>query len=189
MVASLESETTAATLGKEGVRQFNPMSNLDFVSIPLGRYVDNHLKLAEGVVTPPSIFAVNYFQKNKDGEYLTAIEDKRVWVKWMELRFNGNVNAIKTPTGHIPRFEDLKRLFKEVLDKDYSEEEYIEQFTLKVRENFEKIERITEVYKRKVADAPDLLFEVLRAQKQRLEYAKIRYGDYVIPRAFLKAKF
>ena len=29
--ASLESETTAATLGKEGVREFNPMSNIDFL--------------------------------------------------------------------------------------------------------------------------------------------------------------
>ncbi|MCP4712731.1 MAG: phosphoenolpyruvate carboxykinase (GTP), partial [Planctomycetes bacterium] len=34
--ASLESETTAATLGAEGVRKFNLMSNLDFVSVPLG---------------------------------------------------------------------------------------------------------------------------------------------------------
>ncbi|GAH40052.1 unnamed protein product, partial [marine sediment metagenome] len=30
--ASLESETTAATLGEEGVRKFNLMSNLDFLS-------------------------------------------------------------------------------------------------------------------------------------------------------------
>jgi len=35
MGASLESETTAATLGKEGVRAFNPMAILDFMSVPL----------------------------------------------------------------------------------------------------------------------------------------------------------
>ncbi|MBC7334444.1 MAG: phosphoenolpyruvate carboxykinase (GTP), partial [Actinobacteria bacterium] len=39
MGASIESETTAATLGKTGVRKFNPMSNLDFLSIPIGDYV------------------------------------------------------------------------------------------------------------------------------------------------------
>jgi phosphoenolpyruvate carboxykinase (GTP) len=41
--ASLESETTAATLGKEGVRKWNPMSNLDFLSIPVGQYIANNI--------------------------------------------------------------------------------------------------------------------------------------------------
>ena len=39
--ACLESETTAATLGKEGVRTFNLMANLDFLSIPIGKYIQN----------------------------------------------------------------------------------------------------------------------------------------------------
>ena len=43
MGASLESETTAATVGAEGVRKFNLMSNLDFVAIPLGKYIQNNL--------------------------------------------------------------------------------------------------------------------------------------------------
>ncbi|MFW5991839.1 MAG: phosphoenolpyruvate carboxykinase (GTP), partial [Halanaerobiaceae bacterium] len=34
--ACLESETTAATLGQEGVRKHNPMANLDFLAIPIG---------------------------------------------------------------------------------------------------------------------------------------------------------
>lgn len=37
MGASLESETTSATLGPSGVRMFQPFSNLDFISIPLGQ--------------------------------------------------------------------------------------------------------------------------------------------------------
>ena len=186
MGASLESETTAATLGKEGVRQFNPMSNLDFVAIPLGKYVENHIKFIEGVENPPSIFAVNYFLKDNEGNYLTGMEDKRVWVKWMELRVNNDVDAIKTPTGYLPVYEDLKKLFREVLEKDYSHGEYIEQFTLKVRENLEKIGRITEIYETKVTDAPEHLFRVLNAQKQRLEEVKARHGDYAAPGIFLK---
>jgi phosphoenolpyruvate carboxykinase (GTP) len=168
MGASLESETTAATLGKEGVRQFNPMSNLDFVSIPLGRYIENYLDLAGSMDEPPVIFAVNYFQKDKTGNYLTDMEDKRVWIKWMELRVNRDVGAIKTPTGYIPEYEDLKRLFKEVLGKDYSREQYIEQFTLKVMENLAKIERIYELYSKKVSDVPNILFEELMEQENRL---------------------
>lgn len=169
MGASLESETTAATLGQEGVRVFNPMSNIDFVAIPLGKYIKNYLKFAAGIKKPPLIFAVNYFQKDKNGEYLTAMEDKRVWVKWMELRVNGDVDAIKTPTGYIPKYEDLKKLFKDVLKKDYSRSQYDEQFASKSKENLDKIERIKEIYKTKVKNAPNELFNILDEQKKRLE--------------------
>ena len=172
MGASLESETTAATLGQEGVRAFCPMSNIDFVSTPLGEYVNNHLKFAKDMDNPPSIFGVNYFQKGKDGQYLTSMEDKRVWAKWMALRVNKSVDAVKTPTGYIPEYEDLKKLFKDILEKDYSEEAYKEQFSVKVRINIEKAERIIDIYKTKVSDAPDILFEVLEEQKKRLEQEK-----------------
>ncbi|MHC4659960.1 MAG: phosphoenolpyruvate carboxykinase domain-containing protein, partial [Planctomycetota bacterium] len=91
--AALESETTAATLGKEGVRTFNLMSNLDFVSIPLGRYIQNNLDFAKGVDKPPLIFSVNYFLKGKDGSYLNGMADKKVWLLWAELRVHGDVDA------------------------------------------------------------------------------------------------
>jgi len=172
MGASLESETTAATLGKEGVRQFNPMSNLDFLSLPLGKYINNHLKFVDGVSRPPLIFAVNYFQKDKSGGYLTAMEDKRVWLKWMELRIHNDIDAIKTPIGFLPKYEDLKKLFKEILKKGYSKAAYAEQFTLRIPQNIEKIERITQIYKTEVPDAPGILFDILDKQKKRLENAK-----------------
>ncbi|MFH1957847.1 MAG: phosphoenolpyruvate carboxykinase (GTP) [bacterium] len=169
MGAALESETTAATLGKEGVRVFQPMSNIDFVSIPLGKYINNHLDFGRVMDNPPVIFSVNYFLKDKDGKYMNAIEDKRVWLKWMELRVHNNADAGKTSLGYIPKYEDLKILFKEVLDKEYAEEDYRRQFTLRIPENIRKIERIIEIYRTKVSDAPDILFTVLEEQKQRLE--------------------
>jgi len=187
MGASLESETTSATLGKEGVRQFCPMSNIDFVSVSLGRYISNHLKFADSLDSPPAIFAANYFLKDKaTAEYVTGMQDKRVWIKWMELRVNNNVDAIKTPTGYIPKYEDLKKLFKQVLDTDYAEEDYIKQFTLRIPENLQKIERITEIYKTKVSDTPDILFSILEEQKKRLKAAQEKYGDYVAPELFCK---
>ena len=187
MGASLESETTSATLGQEGVRQFCPMSNLDFVSVPLGRYISNHLKFADSMDSPPTIFAANYFLKDeKTGEYVTGMQDKRVWIKWMELRVNNDVDAIKTPTGFIPKYEDLKKLFKQVLDTNYAEEDYIKQFTLRIPENLQKIERITEIYKTKVSDTPDILFSILEEQKKRLEIVQEEYGDYIAPEIFRK---
>ncbi len=179
--ASLESETTAATLGKEGVRKFNLMSNLDFLPIRINKYIQANLDFGKGLEKPPLIFGVNYFLKDKDGNFLNAKTDKKVWYKWAELRVHNEVEAIKTPTGWIPKYEDLKRLFKEVLNKEYSLEDYKKQFMIRIPENLAKIERIKEVYKTQVIDPPNILFEELDKQKQRLLDAQEKYGDYITP--------
>jgi len=179
--ASLESETTAATLGKEGVRVFNPMSNLDFLSVPIGKYVESNLDFGKDLKDPPRIFSVNYFLKGGNGNFLNEKTDKKVWYKWMELRVHNDVEVIDTPTGRIPRYEDLVRLFKEVLDKDYTKEDYVQQFTLRVPENLAKIDRIVNIYRSRVPDTPQVLFKVLEEQRKRLEEARERYGDYISP--------
>lgn len=170
--ACLESETTAATLGKEGIRKHNPMANLDFLSIPIARYIQDNLNFGEGLKNPPTIFSVNYFLRDAKGKFLNSKADKKVWFKWMELRVHKEVEAVETPTGLIPKYQDLKRLFKEVLNKDYSEESYKEQFALKVEENLAKIDRLMNIYKKKVPDTPHIVFKILEEQKQRLNKAK-----------------
>jgi len=182
--ASLESETTAAALGKEGVRKFNPMANLSFLSIPIGEYIKDHLNFGRPLRDSPPIFSVNYFLKDPKGDFLNEKDDKVVWLKWMELRAHKEVGAIKTPTGFMPKYQNLKRLFKEVLDRDYPEEKYIKQFTIRIPENLAKIERIKEVYKTKVRDTPQIVFEVLEEQKRRLNGARKKHGDYVAPDKF-----
>ncbi|HUV02783.1 MAG TPA: phosphoenolpyruvate carboxykinase (GTP) [Desulfobacteria bacterium] len=184
MGAALESETTAATLGKEGVRKINPMSNLDFLSIPLGDYVANHLKFGTKLQKPPRIFSVNYFLRDAAGKFVNDKTDKAVWLKWMELRSHNEIEAIKTPTGLIPEYEDLEVLFKAVLDKDYSEEDYVKQFTVRIVENLTKIERVMEFYKTEVHDTPQELFTVLEEQRKRLIDAQKDYGDYIPPFKF-----
>ncbi|MHC4983386.1 MAG: phosphoenolpyruvate carboxykinase (GTP) [Planctomycetota bacterium] len=180
MGASLESETTAATLGAEGVRTFNLMSNLDFLAIPLGKYILNNLNFVRGLKQPPLIFATNYFLKGPDGEYLNEMLDKGVWVKWTELRVHGEVRAAKAPTGFLPLYEDLRRLFNEVRDKDYGKDEYVQQFTTRVPENLAKLERIENIY-RDVSDVPQVVFETLGEQRRRLEALRDAKGDYVSP--------
>jgi len=167
--ACLESETTAATLGKVGVRRHNPMSNLDFLSIPIGRYIQNNLNFGNGLRKCPTVFSVNYFLKDSEGKFLNSKSDKKVWFKWMELRVHKEVEAVETPTGVIPKYGDLKRLFKEVLNKDYSRENYNKQFALRVKENLAKIDRMVNIYKKKITGAPDILFKVLEEQKKRLK--------------------
>jgi phosphoenolpyruvate carboxykinase (GTP) len=178
--ASLESETTAATLGKEGVREFNPMSNLDFLSIPVGEYVDDNLRFGESLERTPKIFGVNYFLRNKEGKFLNEKRDKRVWFKWMELRTHGEAPAIDAPTGRLPAYDDLRRLFSEVLGKTYARESYEEQFTIRVPERLAKVERIEKTFKG-MEHVPPKLLEVLDAQKGRLIDASTKHGDYIKP--------
>ena len=178
--ASLESETTAATLGKEGVRKWNPMSNLDFLSIPVGQYIANNIAFGKGLKNPPRIYSVNYFLKDDAGQFLNEKTDKAVWLKWMEIRSHGEVDAIQTPTGFIPQYQDLKKLFEETLGRDYTKDAYNKQFTIRIPEGLAKIERVTEVFKN-LSDTPKEVFTVLKEQRERLEAAREKYGDYILP--------
>ncbi|MGC9453869.1 MAG: phosphoenolpyruvate carboxykinase (GTP) [Phycisphaerae bacterium] len=181
MGASLESETTAATLGAEGVRTFNLMSILDFLSIPLGKYIRNNLEFAKAVKDAPLVFGTNYFLRGEDGDFLNAKMDKAVWVKWMELRVHGDVDAIEAPTGMLPKYEDLVELFRTVRNKDYSKDDYVRQFTIRIPENLAKMDRIEKKYREDIPDAPKAVLEQLAAQRQRLEKLREAKGDYVSP--------
>jgi len=179
--ASLESESTAATLGKTGVRNFQPMSIKDFVSIYLGKYVHNHLEFGTGLERPPVIFGVNYFLKGRDGQYLTSKKDKYVWVKWMERRANGELCVRRAPTGLIPTYEDLAVLFKKVLGVKYTRDQYVEQFTIRIPQNLDRIARVEEFYRKNVPDTARIVYTVLSEQRRRLELAREKHGNTVSP--------
>jgi len=179
--ASVESETTAATLDQEGVRTFNLMSNIDFLSIPFGRYIQNNLDFATGLKDVPAIFSVNYFLRDEKGKYLNEVADKIVWVLWAELRVHGDVEAIKGPTGWIPRHEDLKMLFREHRGVEYGRAAYVRQFTIRVPENLAKLDRLERVYREEVPDTPEVVFKTFAEVRGRLEAVREKHGDYVSP--------
>ena len=179
MGAMLESETTSATIGKEGVRVWNVMSNMDFLSMSVGRYIQNNLDFAKDIKRP-KIFGTNYFIK-KDGKYLNGKLDKSVWVKWMDLRIHGEAEALDGACGMIPLYEDLKALFKEVLDKEYSEQDYVDQFMIRIPELLAKLDRMEAIYTEKVTDAPEAMMREMKAQRERLLALQKAKGDYVSP--------
>jgi len=179
--ASLETETTFAILGKEGIPEINLMSIQDFVSISLGKYIRNNLEFGKKVKKPPVIFGVNYFLRDKEGKFLNGVRDKHVWVKWMELRVHNEVDAIECPTGWIPKYHDLRILFSQVLKKDYKKEDYIKQFTVRVPENLAKLDRVERFYREHVIDVPAQLFEELSKQRECLLKTQKRFGNYVSP--------
>ena len=180
MGASIESETTSATLGAAGVRKFDMMSNQDFLAIPFGKYIRNHLDFGAALEKPPAVFATNYWLKNERGQWLNGKLDKHVWVKWMERRVHGELGAVESPTGLVPKYEDLRALFKEVLGKDYARESYVEQFMIRVRKNLEKLDRI-EKHFAEMTGLPAAVGETLAAQHKRLLALQKAKGDAVSP--------
>lgn len=145
MGAIIESETTSATLGQAGVRKSSPMAIMDFMVVPFGRYLKNHIEFGNKLTRTPKVFSTNYFLKN-EGKYTNEKVDKKVWLIWAEGRVHGEYEAIETPIGYIPKYHDLKTLFKQIFDKEYPEEEYIQQFSIRVTKHLEKLARMEELY-------------------------------------------
>jgi len=181
--ASIESETTAQTLGAEGIRKGSPMANLDFVVVPLGKYLENHRKFGNSLEHSPKVFATNYFLK-KDGKYINGMLDKLCWVIWAEGRTHGDFDAIKTPFGFLPKYNDLKTLFKQYLNKEYEEKDYIEQFSIRINHLLEKLERVEAMYN-KEHNIPEFFWEILRKQRSELNQLREKFKkDEISPFEF-----
>ena len=182
--ASLESESTAATLGKQGVRNFSPMANLDFLVVPLGAYIDNHLKYGKDLKHVPLIFSTNYFLKGND-RFLNEKVDKKIWLLWMEGRVHNEYRAIETPIGYIPEYKDLQELFRQIFNRNYDFDAYIMQFTIRIKKFLDKINRIEKIYNDEES-IPDVFLKTMTTLKQRLLDAQERFGkDLVEPEEFI----
>jgi len=179
--ASIESETTSATLGAEGVRSWQPMANLDFLVVPIGKYLDNHQKFGARLKYPPKVFATNYFLKSKEGKYLNGILDKLIWVIWAEGRCNDEFEVINTPIGRIPKYHDLRNLFDMYLNKLYTEKDYKEQFSIRVHQLLEKLDRIKKIYE-KEKNIPPFFWETLHRQREELNKLRNSFNrDIILP--------
>ncbi|MBN2519274.1 MAG: phosphoenolpyruvate carboxykinase (GTP) [Bacteroidales bacterium] len=177
--ATIESETTAATLGKVGVRKFSPMANLDFLVVQLGKYINNHIKFGNKLKKPPLVFATNYFILDENGNFLSEKVDKKVWLIWMEGRVHGEYDAIESPIGYIPKYEDLQPLFKQIFYREYTKELYEKQFSIRVQKFLEKIARMEKIYNAE-EDIPQAFTNIMKDQKERLLAFKQKYGKDIV---------
>ena len=153
--------------------------------VPLGKYMENHGKFGSKLDSYPKVFATNYFLKSKGGKYLNVILDKLIWVIWSEGRVHNDFEAIMTPIGFIPKYLDLKALFMQYLDKEYKEEDYNQQFSIRPRKILEKLDRIEEMYK-KEKNVPEFFWSLLNNQRLELTNLLNEYVMDEIPPYLLK---
>ncbi len=181
---TLESETTSAVIGQEGVLVPQPMANLDFISYPIGSYIANNIRFVENIEKVPRIYAVNYFLRDAKGHFLTHKLAKKVWLHWAEQRIHNEVDAYRTPLGYIPKYEDLKALFQEIFGEDFSEEVYKELFKFRIDPWIAKISRAVRFYYHNAPDCPAEYFGIWKATVHELTALKERYGKYIEPGAY-----
>jgi phosphoenolpyruvate carboxykinase (GTP) len=154
MASTMASETTAAIVGQVGVVRRDPFAMLPFCGYHYGDYFNHWLKMGKGLKHPPRIFGVNWFRQDAKGEFIWPGfgENMRV-LKWIIDRVEGKAEAVKTPLGLQPRYEDL-----EWVGLDFP------------RERFEELSRIDPAVWRKEVQDHAALYEKLKARMPKELY-------------------
>jgi phosphoenolpyruvate carboxykinase (GTP) len=193
--ASIVSAATATEVGATGVKRA-PWANAPFIPGALGDYMQvqfdffNSKAIADD--KRPVMAGLNYFLTHdarggtEGTKLLGEKKDVKVWLGWLELLAHGEVEAIDTPIGRIPQYEDLKEMFKSKIDKEYPKELYDMQFSLYIDNIVGRLDLQTEAYG-KDAHIPKKIFEVYEEQKTALLGLKEKYGSVVSPDQLIEA--
>lgn len=108
--SNISSERTAAAEGTVGELRRDPFAMLPFCGYNMADYFGHWLKVGRGLRfdRAPRIFQVNWFRRGADGRFLwPGFGDNSRVVDWIIRRIAGEVSAVDSPIGRLPRVEDL----------------------------------------------------------------------------------
>ncbi len=187
--ACIVSAATATEVGATGVRR-QPWANAPFIPGSLGDYMASQFEFfgSDKIASDkqPILSGLNYFLTHEarggdSKKLLGEKKDVKAWMAWLERRAHQEVDAIDTPIGYLPRYADLKELFKSKIDKEYPAELYEKQFSLYIDNIIGRIDLQIEAYG-KETNIPQKLFDILKRQRQELTELKDKFGPIVTPK-------
>jgi len=106
--AMMNSETTAAAVGKRGVLRADPFAMRPFAGYNMGDYFAHWLSFAgrTDAAKLPKVFHVNWFRKSPKGKFLwPGFGDNVRVLKWIFDRCDtkdAKAQAVETPIGYVP---------------------------------------------------------------------------------------
>jgi len=122
--STISSERTAAAEGTVGELRRDPFAMLPFCGYNMADYFGHWLKMGQKLRfdRAPRIFQVNWFRKGSDGRFLwPGFGDNARVIDWIVRRIEGEVPAIESPIGRLPRTEDLDLEGTDVTPQDLEE--------------------------------------------------------------------
>ncbi|GAB6856895.1 phosphoenolpyruvate carboxykinase (GTP) [Microbacterium xylanilyticum] len=122
--ATISSERTAAAEGTVGELRRDPFAMLPFCGYNMGDYFAHWLKMGRAVRfdKAPRIFQVNWFRRGADGRFLwPGFGDNARVIDWIIRRIEGEVDAVDSPIGRLPKIEDLNLEGAQVTEEDLAE--------------------------------------------------------------------